>query len=131
MFGDFRAGWDILEEQTGSSGGALAAAVSGAVLSPFYALGGYVNQATGGETPTYNPLVAAYSQTVQPPTYSDFTQAVSGYQGSGPDDGFWGIPILNPKTVEVAKEVVDEVLPPWALPVALGVGGIALFAALG
>lgn len=82
--------------------------VSGAIISPFFALGAGVNELTGGESPTYNVWSAARDSTGT--VYSDTTQALSGYQGSTPGSGEWNIPVLNPATARVAGDIVDTVL---------------------
>jgi hypothetical protein len=78
-----------------------------------YALGGGINTLTGGDTATYWAPAAVKDSTGT--TYSNVTQALSGYQGDTPGSGSWGLPIVNPATAQVAWDVVNRALEPVAL----------------
>lgn len=70
-----------------------------------YALGGGINELTGGHTATYWAPAAARGA-ARGTTYSNTTQALSGYQGSTPGAGDWGLPIVNRATFRVAGDVL-------------------------
>lgn len=79
------------------------------VTYPLFALGAGINELTGGDSPTYNAWTAAQPGGSAGTTYSDVTQALSGYQGAGPGTGEWGVPILNPATPRVVGDALAAV----------------------
>lgn len=108
-------------------------------LQPYFALGGLLNQATGGKTGSYSFAETARGQAA-PSTYSTTVHALSVYDaGEDTSDGVLGglqLPVVNRHGKRLAKEVVEEVtdfawdaIPTW-LKVAGG-GALGLVAFIG
>lgn len=102
--GDF---WNLTSRDAGLTSIVLGG--TGAIISPFYALGAGINELTGGESPTYNVWAAPYVNPAEV-EYSTFTQAASGYRGVNPNAGEWMLPVLNPALPRLAGEVGRSIL---------------------
>lgn len=78
---------------------------TGIIIAPAFALGAAINDATGGDSPTYNVFRAARDSSGT--SYSNTTQWLSGYSSSTPGAGKWRAPIVNDKLVDVADDALE------------------------
>ena len=72
---------------------------------PLFALGAAINEATGGESATYNAWTAAQPGGSAGTTYSDTTQWLSGYSSPTPGGGDWRLPVLNDKLPDAVADL--------------------------
>lgn len=82
-----------------------------------YALGGAVNELTGGKTKTYSLAKALKGQGSQN-RFSKTTQATSGYTAPVPRAGDYRLPVVNRATPQLVGQVAGTVVHDVAAPVA-------------
>lgn len=96
--------------------------------SGLYALGGVINEATGGTTTTYD-LGTALRGGSTGTVFSNTILAIQPYDpGSNVADGKLGtlqIPFLNRHLPEALKDAVD-IIPPWAKAALIAIGVLAV-----